>query len=797
MHKYLMSVFVVSLLFSLAQPPSIKAQNEKQGNKPISIMNSQERIKFGERLIFGSAGSLKDGGVGKGMCSACHAFKKNEKRPVERAPNLFGIVQRASERIKESAYLYPQTVQIESFSGSGRARSVVEYLAESNVCPSCYVVEGYGVNMEGVLKSLKPSFHKPPISLSIEEFIAIDSWLFFNDGQKPPPPQVIRAAYEKFIPVEQAFEYIEESSSKPKKEMGQISEDVYLGIEGSVSGPPAPEIMSEDYPTDTLSFFSVDSRKLIWFFAQQHMYFGGLVSGILFLVFGFELRGHLVRDPDIRRQYELFSQMMLRFVVVGVVVSAALGGIFIWALISLYPSINAYLGSLFQASIWVFINLIWIFLLFVFIYYYSWGRMSSQGFKWAHLGIGLLANGLAMAIMMIANSWGSFMMSPSGVDEAGHYLGSYWNIIKNPFWNPLNFIRFSGNILLAAGVMAAYAGYKGLVAKTREEREYHDGWGYIFFLTIIAGFFIVPLIGHWFVNEIIRYNRQLAINLFLGELSWVMLSLVSMVAAILLCAVYYLWQRINVLNIESANKKYGKVVFFIIAVCSLVYITPSNLDLTMEEFRALDGRVHPLVYGYGVESVKQAALHIMLLAVGWSILFLWRSAYRGIGPNGLRWKDGSLWGVFLGSVGLLILLGALGFGTSGQQRALLTIPMTLIAVITMIIGIRWTQKNISRMKPVAFHLWEKRSLRRPLALIFLGVTLSWIMGLGGFMRSSLRGEWHIHEILLDRSSWVFIPGRFEASSLITLNIIIFWIGIILIFWLSNQKFLNPKKNEQP
>jgi len=624
--------------------------------------------------------------------------------------------------------------------------------------------------------------HKKMISVFIVSFL-------FSLGAPP----LIKAQTE--------VESLKEFSPKQKKEMGQISEDVYLGVEGPVSGPPAPEILSEDYPREKRTFFPagkrIGSRKFIWFFAQQHIYFGGLVAGILFLVFAFELRGILVRDPDIGRQYEKISQMMLRFVVVGVMVSAALGGIFVWGLISLYPQINAYLGALFQPSIWVFLNLIWIFLLVVFIYHYSWGKMSSQGFKWAHLGIGLLANVLAMAIMMIANSWGTFMMSPSGVDEAGHFLGSYWNIIKNPFWSPLNFIRFSGNILLAGGVMAAYAGYKGLVAKTREEREYHDGWGHIFFLTIFAGFFVVPLIGHWFVNEIIHYKRQMAINLFLGELSWVMLALVSMVAAVLLCAVYYLWQRINTLNIESVHKKYGKFIFFILAVCSLVYITPSNLALTMEEFRALDGRVHPLVYGYGIESVKQAALHVMLLVVGWSILFLWRSAYQGLGPNGLQRKDGTLWGVFLGGVGLLILLGALGFSATAQQRVWLALPMTIVAGCTMIIGIRWTQKTVSKMKPIIFQLWEKRSIRRPLALIFIGVMFSWIMGLGGFMRSSLRGEWHVSGILLDRSPWVFIPGRVEASSLITLNVILFWIGVFFIFWLSNRKFMNPKKNKLP
>lgn len=37
------------------------------------------------------------------------------------------------------------TEQPEAFPGSGITTNIIEYLAESNLCPSCYVVPGFGV----------------------------------------------------------------------------------------------------------------------------------------------------------------------------------------------------------------------------------------------------------------------------------------------------------------------------------------------------------------------------------------------------------------------------------------------------------------------------------------------------------------------------------------------------------------------------------------------------------------------------------------------------------------------------
>jgi mono/diheme cytochrome c family protein len=45
-----------------------------------------------------------------------------------------------------------------------------------------------------------PSIHKPPISLSLGELAAVDTWLYVREGKEPPPYEEIIKAYEKFIP---------------------------------------------------------------------------------------------------------------------------------------------------------------------------------------------------------------------------------------------------------------------------------------------------------------------------------------------------------------------------------------------------------------------------------------------------------------------------------------------------------------------------------------------------------------------------------------------------------------------
>ena len=144
----------------------------------VESMSTQRLADEGEKIIFGGLGKSRErGAVGKGQCPLCHLFTPEDDG--ERAPNLWGITART--RLHDTS---------------------IEYIAESHVCPSCYVVGGFGTKGTENRESPMPAIHKPPISLSIDELIAVDTWLFWHEGEIPPSPNEIRTVYEKLIPPE-------------------------------------------------------------------------------------------------------------------------------------------------------------------------------------------------------------------------------------------------------------------------------------------------------------------------------------------------------------------------------------------------------------------------------------------------------------------------------------------------------------------------------------------------------------------------------------------------------------------
>ena len=175
-----------------------------EGPPDPSILTVQQLADEGERIIFGGIGlSRTQGAIGKGQCPLCHGF--NEGYLSERAPNLFGVTARAKQRLEDPRYhkgnpLDRDTVQKEAVVGSGTAETVQEYLAESHVCPSCYVVAGYGVKGTSDRESGMARVNKPPISLTVAELAMVDTWLYVREGIEPPPYAEIVKAYEKFIP---------------------------------------------------------------------------------------------------------------------------------------------------------------------------------------------------------------------------------------------------------------------------------------------------------------------------------------------------------------------------------------------------------------------------------------------------------------------------------------------------------------------------------------------------------------------------------------------------------------------
>lgn len=178
-----------------------------EGPPDPSILTVQQLADEGERIIFGGIGQSRvQGAIGKGQCPLCHGF--NQGFLSERAPNLYGVLGRATQRLDDPRYHKGRpedrdTDQKEAFPGSGTAETVQEYLAESHVCPSCYVVTGYGAKGTNDRQSQMAKIHKAPISLTLAELAMVDTWLYVREGKEPPAYAEIVKSYEKFIPEEE------------------------------------------------------------------------------------------------------------------------------------------------------------------------------------------------------------------------------------------------------------------------------------------------------------------------------------------------------------------------------------------------------------------------------------------------------------------------------------------------------------------------------------------------------------------------------------------------------------------
>ena len=133
--------------------------------------------------------------IGKGQCPLCHTFDPGDN--IGRCPNLFGVEERSHTRIKEDRYLNEPIKIGETDKASGIVKgrpdlipeeyrregspemTGEDYLRESMMCPSCYVVKGYG--KVGDTISPMPMIHKPPISLNWVELNAVIAWLQAKD----------------------------------------------------------------------------------------------------------------------------------------------------------------------------------------------------------------------------------------------------------------------------------------------------------------------------------------------------------------------------------------------------------------------------------------------------------------------------------------------------------------------------------------------------------------------------------------------------------------------------------------
>src|SRR2546425_6449912 len=97
-------------------------------------------------------------------------------------------------------------------------------------------------------------------------------------------------------------------------------------------------------------------------------------------------------------------------------------------------------------------------------------------------------------VMFIANWWLTYMMPPPrditpGTDPATIKL---WHAIANATWMPINVHRLIANVVFGGAIVAAYASYRFLAARTDEERAHYDWMGYVGNFIAISALIVLP-----------------------------------------------------------------------------------------------------------------------------------------------------------------------------------------------------------------------------------------------------------------------------------------------------------------
>jgi|SRR5579884_448775 len=180
-------VFILAIFAGIANwLPQIRGDAPEAAQAvDLSNIKPEQLAEMGKTIVFGTPNPSFGSGavpIGKGQCPLCHMFFQEQK--ADRCPVLIGEEQRSHNRYKEDRYKAFAARLANGEPNSGikpHASAPGEYLVESEYCPNCYVVEGFGIKGTNDQESPMPIINKPPIQLSDTEIVAVVSFLQTKD----------------------------------------------------------------------------------------------------------------------------------------------------------------------------------------------------------------------------------------------------------------------------------------------------------------------------------------------------------------------------------------------------------------------------------------------------------------------------------------------------------------------------------------------------------------------------------------------------------------------------------------
>jgi hypothetical protein len=559
---------------------------------------------------------------------------------------------------------------------------------------------------------------------------------------------------------------------------GQPGKDIFYQTPGSVKGPAAVESI-QGYSTYPL----VNNRLVVWFVTQQHTYFGGFVLALPLFGLLLEFLGNTRKQQASRQKFDGLARDIVRVALLSMSITALLGSLMLVTFVTLYPGFMSYMGATFKPMMLVYAAVFVSEAFLLALYYYTWDFLKTPARKWLHMTLGVLSNGTGVILLLLANSWASFMMAPAGIDAQGRFLGNVWHLLHSPLWNPLNAHRFLADIMSGGAVVVAYAAYRFFMAKTSEDRAYYDWVGHVFIVVMVCALLPMPLAGYWLMRAVFEFRQHMGITMMGGMLSWLFVLQAIMVGVLFLGINYYIWQSLARLQGGERYHPYFKVILFALMTCFLVWFTPHTIAMSASEMKAMGAAQHPVIGQFGVMSAKNGAINVMICLTALSYI-LYRRANRVVTVPWASKGNTFLILLFLMGIANIVWLAIYGFYVPANVRVGLSTPQGMTTATVVIGGLLLNRLILRGARITGPVHWGQITPRGIVALFVVAAAFSWVMGLMGYIRSVGRLEWHISEIMPDGSLWAFTPSLGFAAKMVTFNMIVFWSSVFFVFWLS-------------
>ncbi|MDH5751015.1 MAG: cytochrome ubiquinol oxidase subunit I [Deltaproteobacteria bacterium] len=368
------------------------------------------------------------------------------------------------------------------------------------------------------------------------------------------------------------------------------------------------------------TFFGLDPRTAVWIVAELHLLFGAFVLGVPMFAVIIEIVGVITKEE----RYDRLAKDFTRLLSASFATTAALGGLLTFMLFSLYPKLMGFLMGAFGKGFYIYALFFFAETFTLYFYYYSWERTKNK--KGIHITAGVMLNVVGIIILLIANSWATYMMSPTGINpETMKFEGTTWEAIYNPLWNPVNLHRVLGNLVFGGLVAGTYAAIKFLVSDNDEDRAHYDWMGYVGNFIAMSSLILLPFAGYYLGREVYSYSPVMGNNMMGGAFSWTFIIQAIGIGGLLILGNFYLWLGMDRIPGAERYQTYIKFVLFILVISFMIWLTPHNLPLSSEEQVRMGGQYHPTLKYFGLMPAKNAVINFMILSTFFSFL-LYRRA---------------------------------------------------------------------------------------------------------------------------------------------------------------------------